>query len=69
MAKLHCLAYESFLDEEETQIFGFNHIGDGTGVSPAMVTIWSPTEFATLFKWGEVRFSRNQSLKYTHRPK
>lgn len=54
MAKLHFLTYEVLLEDETSQVLGFTHFGDLKGVSTSHVTLWSPTEFAVSFKWGEV---------------
>uniref|UniRef100_A0A069DTA5 Putative phosphatidylinositol transfer protein sec14 n=1 Tax=Panstrongylus megistus TaxID=65343 RepID=A0A069DTA5_9HEMI len=53
MAKVHMLTYEALLEEEDTQVFGFTHFGDFRTMSTAHVMLWSPTVFATIFKWGE----------------
>lgn len=57
MAKVHMLTYEALLEEEDTQVFGFTHFGDFRTMSTAHVMLWSPTVFATIFKWGEVTLS------------
>nr|CAD7429939.1 unnamed protein product [Timema monikensis] len=53
MAKAHMITYEACLDDEQTQIAGFTHVGDVADVSAAFITLWSPTEFSTIVKWGE----------------
>lgn len=53
MAKAHLVTYETLLEEEESQIMGFTHFGDLKGVTAAHITLWTPTEFATVMKWGE----------------
>jgi hypothetical protein len=55
MAKAHVLTYEALLEDEVNQVYGFSHVSDLAGVSAAHVTLWSPSEFATAVKWGEVR--------------
>jgi hypothetical protein len=50
------VTYEALMDDEESQVLGFTHVGDIRSVSMAHVSLWSPTEFATIFKWGEVNF-------------
>lgn len=57
MARVHAITYETLIEHEENQILGFNHVGDGDGASPAYISIWSITEFATLLKWGEVIYN------------
>lgn len=54
MARAHVITYETMIEDEETQIFGFNHVADIAGASPSIVTMWSVNEFATLVKWSEV---------------
>ncbi|KAG8232673.1 hypothetical protein J437_LFUL009917 [Ladona fulva] len=53
MAKAHLLVYESLLEEEENQVLGFTHIGDLKGICAAHLTLWSPSEFASIVKLGE----------------
>ncbi|KAL1117148.1 hypothetical protein AAG570_004475 [Ranatra chinensis] len=53
MAKVHMMTYEALLEDEETQVTGVVHVGDLRGVNMAYVSLWSPAEFATVFKWGE----------------
>ncbi|KAK9500834.1 hypothetical protein O3M35_002022 [Rhynocoris fuscipes] len=53
MARVHMLTYEVLLEEEESQVLGFTHFGDIKTTSTAHVMLWSPTVFATMFKWGE----------------
>uniref|UniRef100_A0A0A9WJV2 Clavesin-2 n=1 Tax=Lygus hesperus TaxID=30085 RepID=A0A0A9WJV2_LYGHE len=52
-AKVHMLTYETLLEDEDNHIFGFNHIGDVKAGQAAHITMWSVTEIATIFKWGE----------------
>ena len=54
MAKVHMITYEVLTEDEESQVMGFTHIADISHASPAHATIWSPTEFSTMVKWGEV---------------
>jgi hypothetical protein len=54
MAKAHVMTYEALLEDEVNQVYGFSHVSDLAGVSAAHVTLWSPSEFATAVKWGEV---------------
>ncbi|XP_075162607.1 cellular retinaldehyde binding protein [Haematobia irritans] len=60
-AKAHFLAYECLLEDPQNQITGIVHVGDCTGTSAAHVTMWNPTEFGRIFKWGE------QSLPMRHK--
>lgn len=59
MARIHMLTYETLINDEINQILGFSHIAEAKGVSMAHITLWSPTEFATIMKWGEVNRNRN----------
>jgi hypothetical protein len=54
MAKVHMITYEVLIEDEESQVMGFTHVGDICQASAAHATIWSPTEFSTIFRWGEV---------------
>lgn len=54
MAKAHLVTYETLLEDEEAQVMGFTHFADIKGVCAAYLTLWSPSEFSTLIKWGEV---------------
>lgn len=54
LAKVHILTYETLLCDEVTQITGVVHFGNCLGVSPAVITYFSPKEFYTLLRWGEV---------------
>nr|CAD7197898.1 unnamed protein product [Timema douglasi] len=63
MAKAHMITYEACLDDEQTQIAGFTHVGDVADVSAAFITLWSPTEFSTIVKWGEI----HNSLEELHK--
>ncbi|XP_063237905.1 clavesin-2 [Bacillus rossius redtenbacheri] len=61
MARAHMATYEACLDDEQTQVAGFTHVGDVAGAGAAHVTLWSPAEFATVLKWGE------QSIPMRHK--
>ncbi|CAB0001981.1 unnamed protein product [Nesidiocoris tenuis] len=52
-AKVHMITYETLLEDEDNQVFGFHHIGDVKAGQAAHITMWSVTEIATVFKWGE----------------
>lgn len=43
------------MNDEVNQVMGFTHVGDLSAISPAYLTLFTPTEFATLIKWGEVK--------------
>lgn len=53
MARAHFITYETLLEDPENQILGFTHVGDFSGLTAAHITIWNPTEFARIIKWGE----------------
>ncbi|KAL3275957.1 hypothetical protein HHI36_020691 [Cryptolaemus montrouzieri] len=61
MARAHAIAYETIIEDEETQILGVNHIADMSGISPAFTTLFSVTEFTRLITWGE------QSIPLRHK--
>lgn len=48
------VTYETLLEDEEVQVMGFTHVGDLKGVSASHITLWSPLEFTSLVRWGEV---------------
>lgn len=54
MTKVHMITYEVLMEDEESQVMGFTHIADISHASPTHATIWSPIEFSTMVKWGEV---------------
>lgn len=43
------------MNDEINQVMGYTHVGDLSAISPAYLTLFTPTEFATLVKWGEVK--------------
>lgn len=53
MCRAHIIVYEALMEDSIDQIFGFTHVGDGSGSSTAHVTTWNPIDFARLMKWGE----------------
>lgn len=53
-AKVHVLTYEAMLCDQITQITGVVHFGNCAGLSPAVLTYFTPKEFYTVVKWGEV---------------
>ncbi|XP_069686607.1 clavesin-1 [Periplaneta americana] len=61
MTKAHMVTYEVLMEDEESQVMGFTHVGDMAEASAAQATIWSPTEFTTLVRWGE------QSIPMRHK--
>ena len=65
MARIHMLTYETLLEDEKNQVLGFSHVGDLKSVSLAHVSLWSPTEFATIFKWGEVTVKEKETSFFT----
>lgn len=54
MCRAHIIVYEALMEDSIDQIFGFSHVGDGSGSTTAHVTTWNPIDFARLMKWGEV---------------
>ncbi|XP_034839359.1 clavesin-1 [Maniola hyperantus] len=61
MCRAHIIVYEALMEDSTDQIFGFTHVGDGSGSTTAHVTSWNPIDFARLLKWGE------QSLPMRHK--
>lgn len=53
MAKAHMITYEVLMEDEESQVMGFTHVGDLAQAKAAQATVWSPTEFTTIVRWGE----------------
>ncbi|GLV32188.1 Cellular retinaldehyde binding protein [Carabus blaptoides fortunei] len=64
MTRVHAITYETLMNDEENQVLGITHIGDGKGVTLGHVTMWSPTEFATVVKWGEQSFPMRHKQIY-----
>ncbi|XP_050432908.1 retinaldehyde-binding protein 1 isoform X2 [Adelges cooleyi] len=61
MSYIHLITYETLMNDEVNQVMGFTHFGDLASISPAYLTLYTPTEFATLIKWGE------QSIPMRHK--
>ncbi|CAH2240166.1 jg22157, partial [Pararge aegeria aegeria] len=61
MCRAHIIIYEALMEDSTDQIFGFTHVGDGSGSTTAHVTSWNPIDFARLLKWGETgtQYSNN----------
>lgn len=59
LAITHAITYETLMFDEVTQVMGVTHFGDLSSISPAYITLFSPSEFATIIKWGEVNFTIN----------
>ncbi|PSN35983.1 hypothetical protein C0J52_14388 [Blattella germanica] len=53
MTRAHFITYEVLMEDEDSQVLGFTHVGDICEASAAHATLWSPTEFTTLVRWGE----------------
>ncbi|XP_031356525.1 clavesin-2-like [Photinus pyralis] len=69
MARAHTITYETMMDDEETQVLGFNHVIDIAGASPSIITMWPPNEFATLVKWADQSFPmRHKEINVVHLP-
>lgn len=54
MVKLHAIVYETLLEDEESQINGFVHVIDSTGLGFNYLTIFTPQEAYKLGKNLEV---------------
>lgn len=57
---VHIITYETLLNDEVNQVVGFTHFGDLYSITPAYITLFTPNEFATLIKWGEVNITDKQ---------
>ncbi|VVD02790.1 clavesin-2 [Leptidea sinapis] len=56
MVRAYVIIYEALMDDPTDQVFGFVHVGDGSGSSKSHVTVWNPVDFARFIKWGEQSF-------------
>jgi hypothetical protein len=54
MLRLHALAYETIMENEEDQVNGVVHFIDGTGVSFPYLTLFTPKEAVRIAKNAEV---------------
>lgn len=43
------LTFESFLEDEETQIRGFSHVLDESGITLSHLVLWNPSEISRIF--------------------
>nr|CAH7751972.1 unnamed protein product [Callosobruchus chinensis] len=58
MCRIHGIAYETLMEDEENQIRGFVHFADGQGVGFAYLTLFTIKEAVRIVKNGEVRKSK-----------
>ncbi|XP_059612955.1 clavesin-1 [Phlebotomus argentipes] len=50
MARVHSLVCEALMDDEESQITGYNHINDESGLAMAHVSLWSLTDIRNMMR-------------------
>lgn len=55
MARAHSLVCEALLDDEESQICGYTHINDESGMSMGLVSLWSLVDIRNMIKCIQVR--------------
>ncbi|XP_032674442.1 alpha-tocopherol transfer protein-like [Odontomachus brunneus] len=53
MCKIHGITYETLMEDEESQVRGFVHFGDGAGVGFPHLTLFTPKEAVRIVKNGE----------------
>ncbi|XP_047115644.1 clavesin-2 [Schistocerca piceifrons] len=53
VGRVFMMTYEALMEDEDNQVLGVTHIGDISNFSPSLITFLTPTEFATIVKWGE----------------
>ncbi|XP_067013739.2 clavesin-2 [Anabrus simplex] len=53
MCRIHGITYETLMEDEENQVRGFMHIGDGQGVGFHYLTLFTPKEAVRIVKNGE----------------
>ncbi|XP_049827556.1 clavesin-2 [Schistocerca gregaria] len=53
VGRVFMMTYEALMEDEDNQVLGVTHIGDISNSSPSLITYLTPTEFATIVKWGE----------------
>lgn len=55
MCRIHGIAYETLMEDEENQVRGYVHFADGQGVGFAYLTLFTIKEAVRIVKNGEVR--------------
>lgn len=56
MCRIHGIAYETLMEDEENQVRGYVHFADGQGVGFAYITLFTIKEAVRIVKNGEVSF-------------
>ncbi|KAL1115223.1 hypothetical protein AAG570_007254 [Ranatra chinensis] len=64
MAKVHSIAVESLMDDEENQIRGYTYINDESGLSMGHLSLWSLTDMRNMSRC--VQYSTPMRHKSTH---
>ena len=55
MARAHSLVCESLLDDEESQIAGYSHLNDESGMSMSLLSLWTLTDIKNMLGCIQVR--------------
>lgn len=50
MARVHSLICEALLDEEDSQVAGYVHVNDESGMNMGFVSLWSLTDLRSIIK-------------------
>lgn len=53
MCHIHAITYETLMEDEENQVFGYVHFADGVGFSFPHLTLFTPKEAVRIVKNGE----------------
>lgn len=62
MCRIHCVTYETLIEDQENQIHGFVHYTDAAGMCLQQLALFTPREAIRIVKNGEVNF---ELIKYT----
>lgn len=55
MARAHSLICESLLDDEESQVAGYTHINDESGITMGFVSLWSLVDIRNMLRCIQVK--------------
>lgn len=62
MARVHSLVCESLLDDEESQVAGYTHVNDESGMSMGLLSLWTLTDLKNMLGCIQVRLSNSDLL-------
>lgn len=48
MARVHSLVCESLLDDEESQVAGYSHVNDESGMSMSLISLWTLSDIKNM---------------------